>query len=185
MQQLGGLLNSQQLAGLAGRLFGGAGPAGQIASLLQRPETQQALAAQRLGPLGRSSIPMGPQQTPVPTSVFTQLLGHLAQQAPAGRHEGDAMSDAESLVFMQAGDGEFFGDPVDPSARAARLWDMLNDSQVERLLDVIEYETVAESEADADFESESEADNDWLDTLDLADAGVIDSALELEAEYGW
>lgn len=183
MQQLGGLLSSPQLAGLAGSLFGGTGPAGQMSSFLQRPETQQALAAQRLGGFGRSSIPVGPQQTPVPTSVFAQLLGHLAQQMPAGRQDGEGMSDAESLLFMQAGDGEFFGDPVDPAARAARLWDMLTDSQAERLLDVIEYEGAADGETYV--ESDSDANADWYDTLDLADVGMIDSTLEMEARYAW
>jgi hypothetical protein len=184
-QALGGLLSSPQLAGLAGNLFGGASPAGQMASLLQRPETQQALAAQRLGPLGRTSIPVGAGQMPVPTAAFTQLLGHLAQQVPAAPQGGEAMGDAESLYFMQSADGEFLGDPVDPTARSARLWDMLNDSQADRLIEMVDYEIISEAEADAEFENEAEGDNDWLDALDLADAGVIDSALEMEAEYAW
>ena len=182
---LGGLLGSPQLAGIAGSLFGGAGASGQIASLLQRPETQQALAAQRLGPLGRASIPVGSSQTPVPTAAFTQLLGHLAQQIPAGRSDGEAMGDAESLLFMQSADGEFFGDPVDPAARSARLWDMLNDSQADRLVELVDYEIISDSDAEAEFENEADGDSDWLDALDLADAGVIDSALEMEAEYAW
>jgi hypothetical protein len=184
-QALGGLLSSPQFAGLAGNLFGGAGPAGQIASLLQRPETQQALAAQRLGPLGRTSIPVGAGQMPVPTAAFTQLLGHLAQQVPAARQEGEGMSDAESLLFMQSGDGEFFGDPVDPTARSARLWDMLNDSQADRLIEFVDYEVISDGEANTDFESEADIDSDWFDALDLADAGIIDSALDMEAEYAW
>lgn len=188
-QALGGLLGSPQLAGLAGNLFGGANPAGQMASLLQRPETKQALAAQRLGPLGRTSVPVGAGQMPVPTAAFSQLLGHLAQQMAAGRPEGETMGDAESLYFMQSGDGEFFGDPIDPAARSARLWDILNDSQADRFVEVIDYEVFSGGEGEfentdydnVDFEDEGA----WLDTLDLADAGVIDSALELEADYAW
>ncbi|MGL4964880.1 MAG: hypothetical protein ACRC67_26885 [Inquilinus sp.] len=179
MSQVAGMLRSPQAAGVLGQLFGGGNGAGQLMSALQRPETQQALAALRLGPMGRSNIPVGPQQVPVPAAAFAQLLGHLAQQAAGAGPTPRGEADGEAMAFMEDGEGGFFGDPASPGDRAARLWDMMNDAQAERLIETLEHE------AWTDDEDVYDADSEFYDALDLADAEAIEFALEAEARHAW
>jgi hypothetical protein len=190
--QIAGLLSSPQAAAAVGGLFGGRRAVNQFASTLQRPEVQQALAAMRLGPLGRSAIPVGSAQTPVPTGGFAQLLSHLVQRMAteaAEAAEADMEGEAESaaLEFMSDGTGGFVGDPALPSARAARLWDMLNEAQSERLIEVMESvgrdEGDDRDDAEADYADADEGygtDDEYYDALDLADAEAIDYALSQE-----
>lgn len=186
MSQVAGLLRSPQAAGALGQLFGGGSGAGQLMSALRRPETQQALAALRLGPMGRPSIPMGPQQTPVPTGAFAQLLGHLAQQAAGATPARQGEDESEAIAFMSDGEGSFHGDPASAGDRAARLWDMMNEAQAERLIETLDHEAWP---GDADgYEAEGEyldADSEFYDALDLADAEAIEFALESEARHAW
>lgn len=186
MSQVAGLLRSPQAAGALGQMFGGGSGAGQLMSALQRPETQQALAALRLGPMGRPSIPMGPQQLPVPTGAFAQLVGHLAQQAAGAVPARQGEDEGEAIAFMADDEGGFFGDPASAGDRAARLWDMMNEAQAERLIETIEYEAWS-GDADGD-DSEGEyydAEGEYFDALELADAEAIEFALEAEARHAW
>jgi hypothetical protein len=186
MTQVAGMLQSPQAAGALAQLFGGGSGAGQLLSASRRPETQQALAALHLGPMGRPSIPVGPQQTPVPTAAFAQLLGHLAQQAAGAAPPWQAAHEGEGIAFMSDGEGGFYGDPASTGDRAARLWDMMNEAQAERLIETIEYEAWP-SDADG-YETEGEfhgADSEFYDALDLADAEAIEFALESEARHVW
>ncbi|HEV2541874.1 MAG TPA: hypothetical protein VGU70_03805, partial [Methylobacterium sp.] len=184
--QIAGLLTSPQAAAAVGGLFGGNRAANQFASTLQRPEVQQALAAMRLGPLGRSAIPVGSAQTPVPTGGFAQLLSHLVQQMATEAADIETEGEAESaaIEFMSDGAGGFVGDPALPSSRAARLWGMLNEAQSERLveaMDSVDHDEVDDSEADfADADEGYGADDEYYDALDLADAEDIDYALSQE-----
>lgn len=191
LRQIGGLLSSPQVAGALGGLFGGAGPAGQLASALQRPEMHQAIAALRLGDMGAATLPVGPQQQPVPTAVFAQLLAHLAQQAqstPTTQHVPGSIGEAESLDFMSDGEGGFAGDPSSPGDRAARLWGMLNDSLAEHIVETLEsYESGDGDFADgmSGYDSDYAAEAAWQDQLDLAEAEDIHYALSTEPRYGW
>ena len=184
-----GLLSSPQAAAAVGGLFGGSSAANQFASTLQRPEVQQALAAMRLGPLGRSAIPVGSAQTPVPTGGFAQLLSHLVQRMATEAADAEADGEAESaaLEFMSDGAGGFVGDPALPGSRAARLWDMLNEAQSERLIEAID--SVGRDEGDdsdgaeadyADADDGYSSDDEYYDALDLADAEDIEFTLSQE-----
>ena len=197
--QIAGLLSSPQISGALGGLFGGTGPAGQLASAMQRPEVNQAIAALRLGDMGRQTLPVGPQQQPVPTTVFAQLLSHLAQQAhamPVGQAApqspsflGGRIGEAEALEFMSDGEGGFIGDPSSAGDRAARLWDMLNDSLAEQIVETLEgYETsdyADNADSWGDYAGDYAAEAAWQDQLDLAEAESIDFALATEPRYGW
>ncbi|MGK9171297.1 hypothetical protein KXR53_33710 [Inquilinus limosus] len=190
LAQLGGLLSSPQAAGALTGLFGGSGAAGQLFSALQRSELQRALAAMRLGRLGRKSIPVG--QAQVPVGNFAHLLAHLAQQVATEAAEGEADGEGEAaaLAFMTDGAEGFVGDPALPSDRAARLWDMLNEAQAERLAEAIGSEELAEAAGwDAEdelAEEEYSADDELYDQLDLAEAEAIDYALSVaEKNDAW
>ena len=121
------------LAGLGSLLGnGGGGAAGQLSSLLGRPEVQQALMALLMGQAGRRTVSVGGAQTPVPTTAIAGLLQNLSAQAVS---EAAAWADgAESdLAYMADANGEFVGDPSEDDDRAARVWDLLNNAQLERL----------------------------------------------------
>lgn len=158
MNALGGLLGGRaapaagalgalgSLAGQAGRggaplaalssLFGGGSAAGQLMSLLQRPETQRALGALQLGPLGRSAIPTGHGRTPIPATAITNLIGQLANQAAAeaASYSGGGES---TLHYMTDQFGEYVGDPAVESERAERVWELLNEAQAERVIESV------------------------------------------------
>lgn len=177
---MGGLGN---LAGQAGRggaplsaltsLFGGGSAAGQLQSLLQRPETQRALAALNLGPLGRPSIPTGSARTPVPATAITNLIGQLSNQvgAEAAAYAGDGES---TLYYMTDQFGDYVGDPALESERAERVWELLNEAQAERVIEAVvrtcqarsaHAERMADAEQeelaeDAEF-ADADADESW------------------------
>ncbi len=165
-------------AGLLGLLGGGGGgAAGQLSSLLGRPEVQQAMMALNLGPAGRRSVPVGSAQTPVPTTAIAGLLQRLTAQAideAAALHEG-----AETgLGYMADANGEFVGDPAEEDDRAARVWDLLNQAQVERLALVARQRPRPEPRATAGPRAE-----DWhaLLTEDLV-AGIGEGLDEYDGE---
>jgi hypothetical protein len=206
---LGGLLSSPQAAGALGSLFGGGRAVDQLSSLVRRPELQQAMAAMRLGNLGRGAIPVGGGGSSVPVGAFAQLLSHLVGEAAAEMAEfsSDAAGEVAENDFMRGESGEFAGDPSRLPDRAARLWEMLNEAQYQRLAEAVEAEwSGAEAEhydsdyADADYADDEYADDEaaetewdiweseqeFLDSLDLADSEAIDAALyEQEADYAW
>lgn len=144
LQQGGQLLASAGQGGMGGRAApalaalgglmgqGGGGAAGQLSSLLGRPEVQQALMALNLGPVGRSTVPVGAAHMPMPTTAIAGLLQQLSGMVAS---EAAAWSDgAESdLAYMADAHGEFVGDPAEEDDRAARVWDLLNQAQLERL----------------------------------------------------
>lgn len=183
-------------------LFGGGSAAGQLASVMRRPETRQALGALGLGALGRRDIPVGSAQTPVPVGAITNLIGQLANQAAA---EAAALSDgAESTLHYMTDDaGEYVGDPASEQERAARLWELLNEAQAERLLSAIS-EQEAESSDEAapcphcggyredlyeaeEFDEYDEFAAEDLDEFDLEDlgesSGYFDGEWDEDASY--
>jgi hypothetical protein len=173
-------------------LFGGSSASGQLLSLLQRPETQRALAAMNLGPLGRSTIPLGAGKTPVPVSAFTNLIGQLSNQASA---EAAALSgDGESaLQYMTDQEGEFVGDPALDRDRAARVWELLNEAQAERVVNTVvrHYRESAEAASRAAMRQSAEyyqpdyyqpdhaehaEDSEYYDAMDMADVYGLEMA---------
>ena len=194
---LGGLLGggASGPAGALTSLFGGSGASGQLLSLLQRPETMQALAALNLGPMGRNTIHVGSGQTPVPTSGIANLLGRLASQASAEASEWSAESESE-MHYMMDDAGEFVGDPALDRDRAARVWNLLNEAQAERLLGAFESmseiapaaimpELIMPEYDEAAFYAERQAqDEAYYDAMDLAEAYAL-SVEAKSAEGAW
>lgn len=140
-QALGSLLGGSTggVSGALGALtslFGGSGPTGQLLSLLQRPETMQALAALNLGPLGRRTVPVGSARTPVPATAIAGAIGELVEQAV---DEAGGLSDGAEgeLRYMTDEAGEFIGDPALDRDRAERVWDLLNVAQAERVVNAV------------------------------------------------
>lgn len=110
-----------QLIGAAGSAIGAAAPGGvggQIAGLLARPEVQQAITSQMLGPFGRDQVSVG--GTPVPTGAVMNMLGSLFNQAATSRMGAPGESEAMPAYLMTA-EGEFAVDPADPDARGQWL----------------------------------------------------------------
>jgi hypothetical protein len=171
---LGGLLGGGKGgAGLGAltSLFGGGNASTQLLSLLQRPETMQALAAMSLGAAGRRAIPVGSAQTPVPVSGITNLIGQLANQAAA---EAAVLGDgAEAqLQYMMDESGEFVGDPALDRDRAARLWDLLNMAQAERLGEALALQQAADEAYDerAAEASDEAGELAYYEAMELAEA---------------
>jgi hypothetical protein len=171
---LGGLLGGDKGgAGLGAltSLFGGGNATTQLLSLLRRPETMQALAALSLGPAGRRSIPVGSAQTPVPVGAVTNLIGQLANQAAA---EAAALGDGAeaSLQYMTDESGEFVGDPALDRDRAARLWDLLNVAQAERLSEAVAFQQSTDEAAydERAAEAYDAAEIAYYDAMDQAEA---------------
>ena len=177
---LGGLLGGNAASALSG-LFGGSSAIGQLLSLLQRPETMQALAALNLGPLGTNSIRVGANQTPLPVSGIARLVGTLAHEASDEAAMLSESAESDLLPYMIDASGEFVGDPSLARDRAARIWNLLNDAQAERLVRAIcallaEQGQFRETTADLDSEAVDEeyddaeyADTAYYDALDLAE----------------
>ena len=189
-QAIGGLLQNPAAAQAIGGHVGGSSAAGQLASFMQRPETQQAFAALQLGRMGRPTVPVGAARVPVPTAAFPEVLSHLADQvsAEAASWSGDAES---ALEYMQDAEGDYVGDPAFGRDRAARVWDLLNEAQAERVLgEFVDMGEAAasraapaarprpvetEAESWVDWEAEAEADAEWFDTLDALDSASGDN----------
>lgn len=173
-------LDPGALAALGG-LFGGTSALPQLGSLLGRRETAQALAALRLGPLGRRTVPVGSARTPVPSAVFPQIIAQLAQEAAteAAEWSGDGES---ALAYMVDADGESVGDPALERDRVARAWDLLNEAQAERVLGAIANRW-GEGEPVPERWDGSDPDTLFYDALDAAEADEIEAALEA-ASFG-
>ena len=168
-------------------LFGGSSAAGQLSSALERPEVRLALEALKLrqaptgAPLGRSTVPIGPGQTPVPVGGIAGLIGKLAGEAAA---EAIMPADeAESVPgYMMDAAGDLVGDPALDRDRAARIWNLLNDGQAQRLLSAIVPMAAPRGRfAEAhDFGRESQ---DFYDALDLAE--IYTSPAEDRGAEAW
>jgi hypothetical protein len=178
---LGGGAGAGGVPAALGTLFGGSSAIGQLASLLGRPEFGQALAALKLGPMGRKTIPVGSQQTPVPTTAFANLAAQLADQiaTEAAGWSGDAEAD---LSYMMNQEGEYVGDPSLGRDRAASLWNRLNEAQAERVLEALittDSAATEPSEASWDYADYQDAqDQEYYDTMDLAETYALSSGGE-------
>ena len=119
------------LASTAGGLFGagGGGAAGQLLGVIQRPEVLRALMSIVLGNAGRQNVPVGPpgNSMPVPVSAFANLLGSLANRA-AAEHNVTGHAEAAVPLYLLNARGEFCCDPAVPEQRAARLLELLHES---------------------------------------------------------
>jgi len=130
-----GLLGGGQGGALAGLLGGGQGgtAASQLMALLQRPEVMRSLGAMAMGSAGRTTIPVGSAQTPIPTSAFANLLGLLANRAA---DEQAALSDGSEsdLRYLTDDAGEWVVDPAESEQRAAHLHHLLDVAEYERMV---------------------------------------------------
>lgn len=168
--------------------FGGSGAAGQLLSLLQRPEVLQALSSMVLGSAGRGTVAVGSSQTPVPVGAIANLIGTLANQAAA---EASIHSDGaeRALEYMMDESGEFVGDPSLDRDRAARLWELLNAAQVNRVIaalgrqaHLLEAEECAEAQA-IQWARESEMYSEMpFDQEDYSAEDILEDVLEIDGE---
>jgi len=169
---IGSLLGGSGAGGAGGAvnaltsLFGGSSAAGQLLSLLQRPEAMQALAALNLGPAGRRTIPVGSAQTPLPVSAVANVVKELAEQTS---NEAAALADGSEaeLHYMTNSTGEFVGYPASERERAARVWELLNEAQAERVLNILATRVPAEQQDEAYYDESDQQEADFYDTLDL------------------
>jgi hypothetical protein len=153
---------------------------------MERPEMAKALGALRLPPgLGAPTIPVGAAQKPVPTAAFPQLMAQLADQVIA--EAAGLSSDAESeIAYMKNETGEYDGDPALGRDRSARLWNLLNEAQAERLLGELAATSIAGGESTAAYAeyAEAEAWNEaaYYDAMDLAEAEWLEAENEANSE---
>ncbi|AUT75534.1 hypothetical protein C2L64_44965 [Paraburkholderia hospita] len=176
-------------AGALTNLFGGTKAIDQFMSLARRPEMGMALGALGLGPIGRSSIPVGSAQTPIPTAALASLFSQLADQIVTEAAEWSGDSESE-LAYMMDMNGEFVGDPAYARDRASRVWDLLNEAQAERFLEYIAAMPSRETEfaeAELGFTQQAEAytqamDEAYYDALDLADVDAYERESVGESE---
>jgi len=183
---LGGASGSGGPAGALSSLFGGSGAIGQLRSLLQRQETMEALSALEIPPFGRTAILVGSAQTPVPTAAFPNLIAHLAGQASA-EATAWAQDSENAMEYMMDQSGEYVGDPALDRDRAARIWNLLNEAQAERLLEAIGSAGEAEnaeygpdySEASVYAERQAQ-DTAYYDAMDAAEAYALTAESEAE-----
>ncbi|MBK6005006.1 hypothetical protein JJB11_02775 [Ramlibacter ginsenosidimutans] len=158
----------------------GLGAAGQLASALGRPEVQQALIAMQMGQAGRTSVPVGSNGTQVPTAAIAGMVNHLAQQAVAEAAAWGNVAGAD-LGYMAGANGEWVGDPSEDGDRAARVWDLLNRAQLERL-----QATVATARPPRPAFGGEPLPADWraLLTQDML-AGIGEAGWDGEATEAW
>ena len=147
-------------------LFGGSSAAGQLLSLLRRQEAVEAFEALRLGPTGRRTIPVGSAQTPLPVSAVANVVRELADQIS---NEAAALADGSEaeLQYTTNSTGEFVGDPASEQERAARVWELLNEAQAERVLNILATRVPAEQQDEAYYDESDQEEADFYDALDL------------------
>jgi hypothetical protein len=100
--------------------------AGQLLSVLFRPELLQALLAMTLGGAGRSDVPVG--TISVPLGAFTNLISVLANQAAAQYDAAVPVGGAEIPEYVREPSGALKCDPAIPEARAEVLLRMLHET---------------------------------------------------------
>jgi hypothetical protein len=142
--------------------------AGRLLQTVLRPETLKALLAMALGPqAGRSSVRVGPASVPV--GAFTNLLGVLANQA-ASEYYAVSGSAGEALPeYMKDYTGEALGDPAVAEHRAARLYELLRETDVERE----DPEFTGISREHSDLPGELEPSDREYDEIDLGELYAI------------
>jgi hypothetical protein len=145
----------------------GSPAAGQLLNLLGQPHVAQALMSMMMGALGRQNIQVG--STPVPVGAFSNLLGMLANRASA-EYNATRVAESEAVPeYLTDQSGEFRCDIANPEARAAIVWELLQENYGAEL--------EAERE-DYDASDESFGDDEFYNALEL----TLGPELE-EAEY--
>jgi hypothetical protein len=136
------------IGGIVGGLTGSPA-AGQLLQTLFKPQTVQALTSMTMGPLGRSSIPVGGQQ--VPLTAFTNLLSSLAGRAEAEYNASIASNQSNVPTYMRDYSGQPKGDPAIAQHRAEALYELLESeasTESAEATEGAEYES-AETEMEA------------------------------------
>jgi hypothetical protein len=162
---IGGLTGGGGIGGVVGGLTGSPA-AGQLLQTLFRPQTVQALTSMSLGPLGRSSIPVGGTQVPV--SAFTNLLSTLAGRAEVEYNASVASTRSDVPAYMRDYAGQPKGDPAVAQHRAEALFDLLESADATPEI----AEGAAEAAEAAEYESveaEMEALQAEYDAIEMAE----------------
>jgi hypothetical protein len=148
------------IGGIVGGLTGSPA-AGQLLQTLFKPQTVQALTSMAMGPLGRSSIPVGGTQVPI--TAFTNLLSTLAGRAETEYNASVAANQSNVPTYMRDYAGQPKGDPAVAQHRAEALYELLEASEGAESAEAAE---VAEYES---TESEMEAIHAEYDALEMAE----------------
>jgi hypothetical protein len=149
---------------LPAQISGSSPPAAQLLQTIFRPEVLQALMAMVLGQAGRPNIPVGATQVPV--GAFANLVRELADRAAAEYNAGAATPREDIPAYLQDFLGEARHDPATPSGRAARLFEVLQETDLERAAETPEG-TLRSAARDVTVEIEIEAQ--YYDELELAE----------------
>jgi hypothetical protein len=110
---------------------GGGNAAGQLLSVLLRPEFIRALAASVLGSVGAESVPVGPENVPVPIGAFLNAHHVLSEQALTANHLARAGAGEAVPSYLVSESGEFKCEVNEPAERARVLLEMLHESPTE------------------------------------------------------
>ena len=201
MGKVAGLVGGQG-SGLITSLLGGTGQSGQSGSaasqliaLLQRPEVMQSLGSLTMGSAGRTTIPIGSAQMPVPTSAFVNLLGLLANRAV---DEQAALSDGSErdLRYLMDDAGEWMVDPVESEQRAAHLYYLLNVAEYDRMIQADQQQQLLQQQQlrqQAVHQERSRQSRAWqyqraqetamYDAVDLSETYALPDEVEEYEEY--
>jgi hypothetical protein len=101
--------------------------AAQLLSVIQNPNTLQALASLVAGPLGKQQVPAG--DATAPPASFLNLLTTLATQALT---EAEAVIADSADSYLRGDDGEYAYDVANPEARASALLTHLQRGSAQR-----------------------------------------------------
>lgn len=127
--------------------------AAQLMQIMCRPEMLQALMSMALGQLGRPNVKVN--QNRVPVDAFTNLLATLAHQAQM-EHQAANPSLGESMPeYLRDYAGEVTIDPSVSEQRAAILYEMLIESDVEPAN--AQWKSTSQSMMDIESEADEES----------------------------
>jgi hypothetical protein len=152
------------LGGIVGGLTGSPA-AGQLLQTLFKPQTAQALTSMALGPLGRSSIPVGGTQVPI--TAFTNLLSSLVGRAEAEYNASVASNQSNVPAYMRDYAGQPKYDPAVAQHRAEALYELLEATEASEAAESAEAAEAAEAYESG--ESEMEAIQAEYDAIEMAE----------------
>lgn len=107
---------------------GGSSATAQLMALVSNPVFLRTLLGGALGQAGRASVPVGPQDTPVPFGAFMNALAALAHQAAGEANVRIAQESAEDIPeYLLDHQGNPQCDLAVPEGRAQRLLALLHE----------------------------------------------------------
>lgn len=126
------------------------GAAAQLASLLQRPEIIQALAALMMRSAGAREVYV--ENKSVPVSAVANMLSVYANRAATEFRESSPGAEDSVPEYLFGDQGELLCDPVSPDGRASALAELFNRAEVNDMIrDATYYDRAEDEFAPVDF----------------------------------